>query len=250
MPETPVTVTEAVPEEGLDFSAPPPFDPPCPNCRVVLPEKVRVVLIGPEPRSVTLGVEPKLAEAEMVNVPEPNCKYEPPAFADEQLFIAVRMEEKEVPAATGTVIPAWADVQADLVGGVHGFGVVSPSGNDAGNPAFFQSIAREGQSRFAQGAEPLPRVQAWACAPIVPRVLTKNKINKAAKRFLFISLRSLEGRGSIACLSANCKMLRALASVYARPDGGLQSEGALWISGSTSPSSTIRPATSDCQISN
>jgi hypothetical protein len=33
-------------------------------------------------------------------------------------------------------------VQAGLLGGVHGFGVVSPSGNVAGSPAFDQLIAR------------------------------------------------------------------------------------------------------------
>jgi hypothetical protein len=181
-----------------------------------------------------------------VNEPEPNCKYEPPAFAVEQWFIAVRIDEKEVPDGTGTVIPAWADVQADLVGGVHGFGVVSPSGKVAGRPAFFQSMAREGQSRFAQGAEPLPSVQAWACALTVPRAQTKNKTNKAAKRFLFISLKSLEAKGSIAWLEWETQMLLAMASVYARTEAGLQSEGALWISGSTSPFLTIRPATSDC----
>jgi hypothetical protein len=36
-------------------------------------------------------------------------------------------------------------VQAGLVGGVHGFGVVSPSGNVAGSPAFDQLIARLGE---------------------------------------------------------------------------------------------------------
>ena len=33
-------------------------------------------------------------------------------------------------------------MQAGLVGGVHGFGVVSPSGNVGGSPAFDQLIAR------------------------------------------------------------------------------------------------------------
>ena len=47
-----------------------------------------------------------------------------------------------MPEATGTEMPACTDVQAARVGGVHGLGVVSPSGKVAGSPAFFQSIAR------------------------------------------------------------------------------------------------------------
>ena len=108
------------------------------------------------------------------------------------------------------MIPACAVVQATRVGGVHGFGVVSPSGNEAGRPAFFQSIAREGQSRFVQGVEPPPSVQAWACAPAVPTTQTKNKINKTARGVLFISLKALKARGSIACLE--CEIQNGTAS--------------------------------------
>jgi hypothetical protein len=77
-----------------------------------------------------------------VNEPEPRRRYEPEVFAAEQAAIAATMEENDVPAATGTVIPACALAQAGRVGGVHGFAVVSPSGNVAGRPAFFQSMAR------------------------------------------------------------------------------------------------------------
>lgn len=114
----------------------------------------------------------------MENEPGPSKRYDPLLFADEQLFIAVRIEEKDVPAGTGTVIPACELVQAGRVGGVHGFGVVSPSGNSAGSPALPQSIAREEQSKFAQGEEPSPSVQAWACAPTVPTMDTKHRIIK------------------------------------------------------------------------
>jgi hypothetical protein len=37
------------------------------------------------------------------------------------------------------------------VGGVHGFGVVSPLGSTAGNPALLQSIARLEDRTFDQG---------------------------------------------------------------------------------------------------
>jgi hypothetical protein len=54
----------------------------------------------------------------------------------------------EAPEGMGTVVPACPVVHAGRVGGVHGLGVVSPSGNVAGNPALVQFMAREEDSTF------------------------------------------------------------------------------------------------------
>lgn len=142
----------------------------------------------------------RLVPDEMVNAPAPRSRYDPAGLAALQEAMAVVIVEDDVPAGTGTVMPAWALVQAGRVGGVHGFAVVSPSGRMAGSPACDQSMAREGQRRFAQGEEPLPSAQASACAATLPTVEIKNRIKKAAKRFLFISLKS-QWSNCMACVA-------------------------------------------------
>ena len=84
---------------------------------------LRIVCIGPLPRSVTL-VPYRLRVELMLKVPGPSSKYVPLGHAAKRLF----MVDADVPAET-------VEPHLVRVGGVHGFGVVSPSGKVAGSPA-------------------------------------------------------------------------------------------------------------------
>ena len=124
---------EVAPAAGLAVKVPEPAGAVAPMNNSPFPVKLRIVLCGPLPRTVILRPY-RFTLALITNVPvsRTTCRSLHELTAFWMLATSVAATPVPVTLAHGVV----------LVGGVHGFGVVSPSDKVAGSPAVPQSIAR------------------------------------------------------------------------------------------------------------